>query len=59
MKLIIIGRIERSVIKMEKRAKFGSTIHSIGGLIEEKKLALKANMVKFSSQDRNERDGKA
>jgi hypothetical protein len=51
MKLIIIGRIERPVIKMEKMTKFGSTIHSIGGLNEEKKLELKAKMVKFESQD--------
>jgi len=59
MKLIIIGRIERLVIKMEKMTKFGSTIHSIGALNEEKKLELKAKMVKFASQDWNERDGKA
>jgi hypothetical protein len=37
MNLIIIERIERPMIKMEKITKFGSPIDSIEKLIEEKK----------------------
>lgn len=51
LKLVIIAQIKRPRIKMEKMTKFGSTIHSIGALNEEKKLELKAKMVKFASQD--------
>jgi len=38
MKLVIIERIERSRIKIKKMTKFGSPIHSIGGLIGEKNM---------------------
>lgn len=50
MKLIIIEVIEDQSSKMKKMAKFGSSIHSIGGANREEKLEFRAKMVKFANQ---------